>query len=199
VAVHDFWAPYWRYQRPAHAVCAAHLLRELDAAATTPGQPWAGELAEWLQVAIGVTGTARDRGADRIDPAVVQVLGDCDDEIIAKRHAANPPPPAQPDRRRRRRGYPARLLHRLDTHREEVCRFLEDLRVPATNNQAERDLRMVKLQQKISGCWRTLPGAQAFLLVRSHLATARKHGVNALTVLRQLFEGTAWLPATSPA
>jgi hypothetical protein len=74
-------------------------------------------------------------------------------------------------------------------------RFLEDLRVPPTNNLAERDIRMVKLQQKISGCWRTLDGAQAFLTVRSYVSTARKHGVNPLVALRRLFQGDPWMPA----
>ncbi len=198
VAVHDFWSPYWRYPKATHAVCAAHLLRELDAAAAQPGQTWAGELAEWLTIAIGITTKARTAGADHLDPAIVEVLLDCYDQIIATGHAANPPPPPRPGRRPKR-SKAACLLERLDAHRDEVCRFLQDLRVPPTNNQAERDLRMVKLQQKISGCWRTLTGAQAFLLVRSYLATARKHGRNALMVLRQLFEGAAWLPTTSPA
>jgi transposase len=75
-----------------------------------------------------------------------------------------------------------------------VLRLLDDTRVPFDNNQAERDLRMVKLQQKISGCWRTLAGAEAFLALRSYLATTRKHGNNPLAVLRQLFHGQAWLP-----
>jgi transposase len=86
----------------------------------------------------------------------------------------------------------------LDAHRDEVLRSLEDTRVPFDNNQGERDLRMVKLQQKISGCWRTLAGAEAFLAVRSYVATARKHGANPLIVLRQLFAGRPWLPAPAP-
>jgi transposase len=118
--------------------------------------------------------------------------------LLADGERANPPP-------RPRRGVagtsghdahrPQGLLARLDTHRDEVLRFLDDLRVPFTNNQAERDLRMVKLQQKISGCWRTLAGAEAFLAVRSYLSTARKQGLNPLDVLRRLFEGNPWLPA----
>jgi transposase len=67
--------------------------------------------------------------------------------------------------------------------------------VPFSNNQAERDLRMVKLQQKISGCWRTQAGAEAFLALRSYISTARKQGHNPLAVLRHLFEGRPWLPA----
>jgi hypothetical protein len=86
----------------------------------------------------------------------------------------------------------------LDAHRDEVLRSLEDSRVPFDNNQGERDLRMVKLQQKISGCWRTLAGAEAFLALRSYVATARKHGVNPLVVLRQLVAGHPWLPAPAP-
>jgi transposase len=78
-----------------------------------------------------------------------------------------------------------------------VLQLLDDGRVPFDNNQAERDLRMVKLQQRISGCWRTLAGAEAFLALRSYLATARKHRMNPLAVLRRLFQGQAWLPAPS--
>jgi transposase len=86
----------------------------------------------------------------------------------------------------------------MEVHRDQVCRFLEDLRVPPTNNQAERYIRMVKLQQKISRCWRTLDGAQAFLTVRSYISTARKQGVNPLAALRRLFEGDPWLPTPAP-
>jgi transposase len=80
-----------------------------------------------------------------------------------------------------------------------VLRFLDDVRMPFDNNQAERDLHMVKLQQMISGCWRTLDGAQAFLTVRSYVSTARKHGVNPLHALRQLFQGSPWLPGLAEA
>jgi hypothetical protein len=76
-----------------------------------------------------------------------------------------------------------------------VLRFLDDLRMSFTNNQAERDIRMVKLQQKISGCWRALADAEAFPTVRSSIATARKQGHNLLAILRQLFQGAPWLPA----
>ena len=78
-----------------------------------------------------------------------------------------------------------------------MLRLLDDCRVPFDNNQAERDLRMVKLQQKISGCWRTLPGAEAFLRLRSYISTARKQAMNPLIVLRQLFQGQPWLPASA--
>jgi transposase len=199
VAVHDGWSPYWRYQGASHALCAAHLLRELEAAAELPGQGWAAELGEWFTIASAQAASARDTGADRLAATILAGLQDRYDRILAKGRAANPPPPRPPGRRRRPRRSPAVcLLDRLEVHRDEVCRFLEDLRVPPTNNLAERDIRMVKLQQKISGCWRTLDGAQAFLTVRSYVATARKHGINPLIALRRLFEGDPWMPAPAP-
>ena len=196
VAVHDGWSPYWRYQGATHALCAAHLLRDLEAVAELPGQGWAAELAEWFTIACGQTALARGGGADRLAPAVLAGLTDRYDRILAGGRAANPLPPRPPGRRRRRRRSPAAcLLERLEVHRGEVLRFVVDLRVPPTNNLAERDIRMVKLQQKISGCWRTLDGAQGFLTVRSYVATARKHGINPLAALRRLFEGDPWMPA----
>gem|GEM_PF-1033491 len=103
----------------------------------------------------------------------------------------NPPPPRIGKRGRPKLGPAAALLARLDRHRDDVLRFTSDFRVPFDNNQAERDVRMVKLQQKISGGWRSESGAQAFLAVRSHLSTARKNGQHALVVLRDLFAGPA--------
>ena len=86
-------------------------------------------------------------------------------------------------------------MARLEIHRADVLRFATDLTVPFDNNQAERDIPMVKLQQKISGGWRSSTGAEAFLDVRSYLGTARKHGQSAMTVLRDLFTGQPWIPA----
>ncbi|MHA5054290.1 IS66 family transposase [Streptomyces sp. SD15] len=86
------------------------------------------------------------------------------------------------------------LLDRLVRRREDILRFLHDLTVPFTNNQAEQDIRMAKVQMKVSGGWRTLDGANRWLLVRSYLSTARKHGLNAMTVLSDLFAGNVWLP-----
>jgi transposase len=205
VAVHDCWSPYWRYEQATHALCAAHLLRELEAAAELPGQGWAAELpgqgwaaelAEWFAIACAQAAGSRDAGADRLAATILAGLRGRYDHILATGRAANPLTPRPPGRRRRPKRLPAVcLLERLEVHRGEVLRFLEDLRVPPTNNLAERDIRMVKLQQKISGCWRTLDGAQAFLTVRSYVSTARKHGVNPLVALRRLFQGDPWMPA----
>jgi transposase len=199
VAVHDGWAPYWRFEDLRHALCGAHLLRELDAIIDEPGQGWAAGMAELLVDAKLMADRARAAGAGRVDDEVRARLHTRYQRLLADGQTANPPPPANGRRRGRAPRSPAvRLLARLDAHRDEVLRLLDDTRVPFDNNQAERDLRMVKLQQKISGCWRTLAGAEAFLALRSYLATARKHGRNPLAVLGQLFQGQAWLPTLGP-
>jgi transposase len=190
VAVHDGWAPYWHYQ-VEHALCGAHLLRELDAVADEPRQGWAAGMRELLTDATAATDQARAAGAAQVDDQTRDRLHARYQRLLEDGYAANPPRGA----RRQQRSPAARLLGRLDRHRAEALRFLEDLGVPFTNNQAERDIRMVKLQQKISGCWRTLPGARAFLTVRSYLSTARKQDMNAFDVLQQLFGGRPWLPA----
>lgn len=197
VAVHDGWAPYWRYE-VMHALCGAHLLRELEAITQEPGQGWAAGMAELLVDAKLAADRARVADVGRVEGAARARLHTRYARLLADGQAANPPSPASGRRRRRgraRRSPAARLLARLDAHRDEVLRLLDDTRVPFDNNQAERDLRMVKLQQKISGCWRTPAGAAAFLALRSYLSTARKHGRNPLAVLGQLFQGQAWLPA----
>ncbi len=199
VAVHDGWAPYWSYTQATHALCGAHLLRELDAIAEEPRQGWAAGMAELLVDVKLVADRARAAGACRVDAAARTRLHARYERLLADGQAANPPPPATGRRPGRARRSPAaRLLARLDAHREEVLRSLDDSRVAFDNNQAERDLRMVKLQQKISGCWRTPAGAEVFLALRSYVATARKHGMNPLAVLRQLFQGHPWLPAAGP-
>jgi transposase len=143
-----------------------------------------------------VADRVRQAGHEQVDEAARARLVARYQRLLADGYRANPPPRLRrPGHAGQRRSPAARLLARLDTHRAEVLRFLDDVRVPFSNNEAERDLRMVKLQQKISGCWRTLAGTEAFLAVRSYLSTARKQGLNPLDVLRRLFEGNPWLPA----
>jgi transposase len=188
-AVHDGWAPYRRYD-VAHALCNAHHLRELTAVAES-GQDWAGHMIDVLVTAKRHVDAARSAGADRLDPTLLAAIRARYEGHLAQGHAANPPPPG----RGAARSKAANLLARLERHRDDVLRFTVDFAVPFDNNQAERDIRMAKLQQKISGCWRTLAGAESFCAVRSYVSTARKHGVGVLDALRAAFTGRPWLPA----
>jgi transposase len=193
VPVHDCWGPYGHYRDAQHALCGAHLLRELDGAADPDlwDQRWAADLAAVLRAAVHAVNEARQGGHARVHPAVVKnLLRAYDQAVRAGRRA-------YPEQLSGRRPKPAALLDRLDKQREQVLRFLTDLRVPSHNNQAERDLRMVKLQQKISGCWRSEDGAKTFFSIRSYISTARKQGQNVIDVLRLAYQDSPWLPSAA--
>jgi transposase len=177
VAVHDGWSSYAAYQQAIHARCNAHHLRELAGVATLPGQrAWATGMAALLIEAKWAVQRAVAAGTDRLDPRRLDHYRARYQAMIAEGWGANPQPattrPSGDRAGRRRRSKAASLLARLDDHREQVLRFATDFRVPFDNNQAERDIRMAKLQQKISGGWRTLAGGQRFCRLRSYVATA---------------------------
>ena len=191
VALHDGWKPYRHYD-VAHALCNAHHLRELLAVGVRWDQGWANDLADLLREAKHTVESARADGADHLDAATLHSIRVRYGQLVAKGLAANPAPTIG-----KRAGYEKKafnLLRRLDTQRADVLRFTVDFAVPFDNNQAERDIRMVKLQQKISGSWRTLAGAKHFCAIRSYVSTMRKHDADILAGLRLLFEGQVWLP-----
>jgi len=197
VAVHDGLAAYRQYTAAEHGLCNVHHLRELAGIGELTGQSWPTELAELLvEIALAVE-IARANGATALPARRLADYQRRYDALVAAGKALNPPPPRTGKRGRPALGPAGSLLARLHTHREDVLRFATDLRVSFTNNEAERDVRMVKLQQKISGGWRSQTGAESFLAVRSYLSTARKHGQQAMDVLRALFTEGAWLPATA--
>ena len=118
-------------------------------------------------------------------------------DLIAQGWQAHPPPPPTGRQDQPKLGTAGSLLRRLDIYQDDVLRFATDFRVPFDNNQAERDIRIIRVQQKISGSWRSEAGADAYLAVRSYLSTARKQHRNTLYVLRELFSGTTWPPSTT--
>src|SRR5664280_251331 len=185
VLVHDFWAPYWHFD-VTHAVCGAHLGRELVAAAEVEGQAdWASGLDRLLIEINRTVARARDTGADELAAELLATYRRRYGEHIDAGWAANPEHgPGQ--RGKRRRPKHVNLLDRLDGHRDEVLRYAADLRVPFTNNGSERDIRPLKIRLKVAGCLRTMAGAQAFCRLRSYLSSARKQGQSAFGVLRML-------------
>ncbi|MCA1677789.1 MAG: IS66 family transposase [Actinobacteria bacterium] len=187
VAVHDGWAPYRNYRGCDHGLCNVHHLRELEAAAEG-GHLWPVAMSCLLLDAKDAVARARGGGGERLDPDALDELAAGFKTIVAMGHDEHPAVTGK-------RSKAHNLLLRLERYEPDVLRFAHDFRVPFGNNQAEQDIRMVKLQQKISGCWRTPEGAERFLAVRSYISTARKHGLGTLDALGRLAVGQPWLPA----
>ncbi|MHB1065580.1 MAG: IS66 family transposase [Georgenia sp.] len=195
VAIHDGLVVYRQYDQALHGLCNAHHLRELAGIAELTGQAWPTKLAELLVELHVAVEIAKANGKTNLPARRLASFGKRFDALIGEGKQLNPPPPRTGKRGRPALGPAGSLLTRLATHRADVLRFATDFAVPFDNNQAERDVRMVKLQQKISGGWRSENGAESFLDVRSYLSTARKHGQSAMVVLRDLFTGQPWIPA----
>lgn len=194
-AIHDGLTAYRQYDQALHGLCNAHHLRELAGIAELTGQAWPTKLAELLVELHVAVQVAKATGKTNLPARRLTAFGKRYDTLIGEGKGLNPPPPRTGKRGRPALGAAGALLARLESHRADVLRFATDFTVPFDNNQAERDIRMVKLQQKISGGWRSENGAEAFLDVRSYLSTARKHGYSAMAVLRDLFTGQPWIPA----
>lgn len=197
--VHDRWAPYWTYTKATHAICNAHILRDLAGVAEVHTQrPWATAMTELLIDAKRRTTAASAAGLDAVPRGQRSALRARYNRIVADAFAANPDPPTGRKRNAAQRAS-YNLAVALRDHAPEILQFTTDLAVPFDNNQAERDLRMVKLQQKISGTFRTETGARRFAAVRSYIETGRKHGHNPIDLLIDLFNGNPWTLPPAPA
>ncbi len=198
--IHDGWAAYWHYPG-AHGLCNAHHLRELAAVAEQPGQAWAAQVRTLLRTLHRHVNQGRAAGGTASSPDVRDAFVAQYRALLAAGYAANPPPTRSPDgpRRGRLKRTPARnLLDRLTAREAEVLAFLHDWAVPFDNNQAERDLRMIKVQQKISGTFRDPTGADIFCRLRGYLATLRKQARQILVALALTVTGLPPLPSLLP-
>jgi transposase len=196
VAVHDGWAPYRTFSEALHALCNAHHLRELLGAEES-GQLWAVGMSCLLLDTKALVEQATANGRQRLSERALKELHTSYRELISVGYEENPGLDPDAPGRRPKRTKAQNLLLRLDQREHDALRFAHDFRVPFDNNLCERDLRMIKLQQKISGCWRTREGADRFLAIRSYLSTARKHGVRPVEALTQLTAGQPWAPMTA--
>lgn len=190
VAVHDGWAPYRNCDGCRHGLCNTHHPSELQAACEA-GRTWPVAMSCLLLDTKDLVEQARAAHHDHLDPEALAELAVSYQTIIKMGHDEHGAATGK-------RSKAHNLLLRLERYQDDVLRFAGDLRVPFSNNQAEQDIRMVKLQQKISGCWRMTAGAERFLAVRSYVSTARKHGHRPLDVLGRLAAGQPWLPVAAP-
>jgi transposase len=192
-SVHDGWKPYFKYA-VRHVLCNAHHLRELTFIAEQYQHRWAVKLRHWLVHMKIAVDTARANGQSALSGEQLAWLTHRFDVILNDAQDEIGPAPPLTSARRPKNTPPANLLNRLRAGRACVLAFITDFTAPFDNNLAERDVRMVKVQQKVSGGFRRLVSAQAFCTVRSYLSTARKNGVSALDALTQAFAGVPFFP-----
>jgi transposase len=196
VSVHDGWKPYQRYTACRHALCNIHHLRELTFLEEQYQQLWASDLKTLLLEMKAATEQARSEGLRALPAATRAAFVTRYQAILAAGHAANPPPARRPRQRGRVKQTPTRnLLERLWLGQAQVLAFLNDLTIPFDNNQAERDLRTLKTQQKVSGCFRSDLGAEAFARLRGYFSTLRKQGQLLFAALQTVFAGRPLYPA----
>ena len=188
VLVHDAWSPY--FNLPArHALCGAHLLRELRGLAENYAQVWAGELRDALRLVY------HQQKSGTLTPEIKVAFNHRFDALLAVGLQANPPSPPIPGRRGRPKQTRGRnLALRCQQHREAVLRFLHDEGVPFDNNQAERDVRPWCIKRKVSGGFRSEEGGQHFARIRSYISTCRKQDLNVWQGLVSIFCGDVIMP-----
>ena len=190
ILCHDHWKAYFRIPC-LHALCNAHHLRELTRAYEQDSQRWARRMRTLLLI----MDRATHQAGGVLTETEQQRYLKCYHRILQYAQHECPPPetPQKSKPGRLKRSKARNLLERLTDYQDEVLRFMRDVRVPFTNNQGERDIRMTKVHQKISGCFRSVKGAEHFCAIRGYLSTCNKHQVSASEALRLLFKGE--LPA----
>ena len=192
-AVHDHFNPYFKYESCSHSLCNSHHLRELKFVNEQYEQLWAGEMIELLiEIHKEVENTRPFMGflaLDQLNDFTIRY-----DKIIEKGLELNPQP-EKPVRKKGRvkQSAPKNLLDRLKARKSEVLKFMYDFNVPFDNNQAERDIRMIKVKQKVSGCFRTQEGAIAFCKIRGYISTARKNGHNVIKAIKNALQGKPFI------
>lgn len=193
VSIHDAYTSYLSYPG-RHALCNAHLLRDLVAVEEETQAAWAAAMRDLLLEIKAAATQARTSGAAQLEPAQLQAFRGRYDALLREGQAAHPssPPTGRAGRRKQSPAY--NLVLRLQKHADHVLAFMYDIAIPFDNNLAERDLRMLKTQQKISGGFRSQGGADVFCRIRSYISTVRKQRLPLLEALRSVFSGAPLVP-----
>ena len=199
-AVHDHWSSYLKFDNCQHYFCNAHHLRELQFIVEQYQQSWAADMAQLLRD-IKAEVEATPAPAMSLPPERLVHYEAEYDQLIAKGLAANLPPDDPPPKKRGRpkQAPPKNLLDRLQKYKSGVLAFMYVFHVPFDNNLAERDVRMVKVKQKVSGAFRTQTGADNFCAIRSYISTVRKQGHNVIEAMYDAFVGQPFIPSDQVA
>lgn len=201
VLVHDAWATYFKYSQATHALCHAHHLRNLIAIIENDQQKWAQWMCSFLLAAKALVQERHEAGLTQFPQAQLVNIHRLYDVIVKQGLAENPlpdKPPPKGKRGRRQKSKARNLVERFDKRKSMMLLFIHDFKVPFDNNLAERDIRMMKVQQKVSGCFRSESGASQFCQLRSYTATMRKQGLNVWDALGSLFSDQPQFPQLTP-
>lgn len=191
IVMHDCWASYWNYTTAEHAVCRAHLLRELIGISENyPEQKWASAFRDLLLEMKKVKDKAVEKGKDSLNYYHHHKFDKKYDELIEQAMNENPLLKITEKKRgRKKKGKILALVERLKNYKASVCLFIHKFMVPFDNNQAERDIRMIKVKTKLSGCFRTEEGARDYLKIMSYIGTAHRQGYNAYEAIKNAISG----------
>jgi transposase len=194
-AIHDHFKSYRQFKNCLHGFCNAHHLRELQFVTDQYQQSWAVQMSQLLLDIKAAVARAPANNRS-LSPYRCKQFAGTYDKILAEGFAVNPVPEKTGKKGRPKQPPPKNLLDRLQKNKQQVLAFMYDFRVPFTNNLAERDVRMVKVKEKISGSFRTMNGAKTFCAIRSYISTVRKQGFNVLDALEFALCGNPFLPST---
>lgn len=198
IAKHDCLPPYFKYKDYINSLCNAHHLRELTWAVENLNQVWAQQMCELLLDAKAAVDEAKKNSKTHLELEQLTGFLSRYSSIIALGYEENPFfeiwPPPKGKRGRPKKTKPRNLLERLDKYQTETLNFMFDFRIPFDNNQAERDLRMTKVKQKISGGFRSMQGAKIFCRIRGYISTVKKNSVPVLGAIRDAFLGCPFIP-----
>ncbi len=195
-AVHDFWSPYFKYGCD-HSLCNTHITRELTGVSENYFQMWSIEMKALLFEIKDCVDETR-KISDNLEPDQIRVFEEKYDTITKIGFEENPPlliPENQIKKAgRKRQSKSKNLLDRFEDYKTEILRFMHDFDVPFENNQAERDVRMMKVQQKISGTFRSSNGADMFCRIRGYISTVKKNKISVIDAIMDVFSGKAFIP-----
>ena len=195
VAVHDCWGPYFSEYTGPHALCNAHILRELQFFAEKDSSSWTHNMIDFLHRAKDASRAALEKNESINEERLEEFSKEFAKIISAGLNSLPPPPERKPGKRgRHARGKERCLLERMREHEDSILRFLHDVTVPFDNNQAERDIRMAKVKMKVSGGFRSKSGAETYTTLRSYIETARKQSHNVFKAIADLFRRKPFTP-----